>query len=39
MTDNRSRSVNNSHFEAAETYLKITTINMSKKIDESNKNK
>lgn len=31
---NRSRLINNPHFEAVETYLKIT-MHMSKKIDEN----
>lgn len=39
MIDNRSRPVNNPHFEAAETYLKLLLVlNMSSKIDEQNKN-
>ena len=37
MIDNMSRLVKNPHFEAAERYLKITTMNMSKKIYENNK--
>lgn len=39
MIDNKSRPINDLHFEAAETYLKITTINVLRKIDEENKNK
>lgn len=37
MIDNMSRLVKNPHFEEVETYLKITTMSMSKKIDENNK--
>ena len=37
MIDNMSRLVKNPHFEVVERYLKITTMNMSKKIDENNK--